>query len=102
MVILLLPLTFVLIRKHGTMGAAWSFAMSVTIGTTVADSLVYRRFEVLISRSTLLKGTIATAILIPLTLRFRPWSLVDPEVSGYHVRLCGLALGFGRTASRGF
>ena len=68
MVVLLLPLTFVLIPKHGTMGAASSFAMSVTIGTIVAAILVYRRFKVLISRSTLLKGTTATAILIPLTL----------------------------------
>ena len=42
MVVLLLPLTFVLIPKHGTMGAAWSFAMSVTIGTTFAVILVYR------------------------------------------------------------
>ena len=67
MVVLLLPLTFVLIPKHGTMGAATSFAMSVTIGTAFAAILVYRRFEVLISRSVLLKGTIATAILIPLT-----------------------------------
>ena len=68
MVVLLLPLTFVLIPKHGTMGAASSFAMSVTIGTVVAAILVYRRFGVLISRSALLKGTIATAILVPLTL----------------------------------
>jgi O-antigen/teichoic acid export membrane protein len=68
MVGLLLPLTFVLIPKHGTMGAATSFAISVTIGTAVAAILVYRRFDVLISRSALFKGTIATAILVPLTL----------------------------------
>ena len=35
MVALLLPLTFVLIPKNGPMGAAWSFAISVTIGTTL-------------------------------------------------------------------
>jgi O-antigen/teichoic acid export membrane protein len=65
MVVGLLALASILIPKYGTLGAAFSFALTVLIGTTVSGTLVNRRFEVLISRSTLVKGMIATAVLIP-------------------------------------
>ena len=103
MVVLLLPLAFVLIPKYGTTGAASSFALTVAIGTIICMALVYFRFGVLMPRSALLKGMVATAILIPLTLMLSATGpLDDPEVSGDHIRLRRVALGSGGTASRGF
>jgi O-antigen/teichoic acid export membrane protein len=78
MVVLLLPLAFVLIPRYGTTGAASSFALTLTIGTIICMALVYSRFGVLLSRSALLKGMVATAILIPLTLVLSaagPWMI---------------------------
>jgi O-antigen/teichoic acid export membrane protein len=65
MVVLLLPLALVLIPEHGPIGAASSFALTVLIGTIVSGILVYRRFGVLISVPTLIKGMVTTAVLIP-------------------------------------
>jgi O-antigen/teichoic acid export membrane protein len=78
MVVLLLPLAFVLIPEYGTTGAASSFALTVASGTSICMALVYFRFEVLIPRSALLKGMVATAILIPLALVLSapgPWMI---------------------------
>ena len=68
MVVLLLPLTFVLIPETWHDGRSFVFCHERHHWDYLAAILVYRRFGVLISRSALLKGTIATAILVPLTL----------------------------------
>jgi PST family polysaccharide transporter len=68
--VLLLPLAFVLIPQHGPIGAASAFALTALIGTIVSGILVYQRFAVLIAAPTLIKGAVATAVLIPPALVF--------------------------------
>jgi O-antigen/teichoic acid export membrane protein len=65
MVVALLALALVLIPRHGAVGAASSFALTVMIGTIVSGALVHRRFGVLISKSVLVRGVLATAVLVP-------------------------------------
>jgi O-antigen/teichoic acid export membrane protein len=65
MVAVLLALALVLIPKYGGIGAASTFALTLITGAIVSGMLVYHRFGVLIAKPTLVKGIVATAMLIP-------------------------------------
>jgi O-antigen/teichoic acid export membrane protein len=58
-------LTFVLVPRYGTLGATFSFIATSAIGLIALAVLVYRRFGALMSKSVLIKGAIATAVLLP-------------------------------------
>ena len=66
MVVLLVILAWPLIPRYGAIGAGFTFAGTAMAGTIVSAVLVYRRFGVLISRSVLLNGIVATgAVVLP-------------------------------------
>jgi O-antigen/teichoic acid export membrane protein len=64
MVVLLIILAWPLIPRYGAIGAGITFAGTAAVGTIVFAVLVYRRFGVLISRSVLLNGIVATGALV--------------------------------------
>jgi O-antigen/teichoic acid export membrane protein len=68
MVVLLTVLAWLLIPRYGAIGAGCTFVGTVIMGTIVSAVLVYRRFGVLISRSALLNGVVATAVLVLLAV----------------------------------
>jgi O-antigen/teichoic acid export membrane protein len=57
-------LSVVLVPEYRLLGAALAMMMTMGMGTLISGVLVYRRFGGLMSPSTLLKGVLATAVMV--------------------------------------